>query len=451
MKNSKHPLAIRICHWLNFLILAMMLWSGILIYWANDVYSIGWGNFTLFPFFPESFYNALNIDHHLARGMSYHFSFMWLFMLNGLVYAATLIITKEYRNLFPGRRALKEAWRVLLHDLHIRRGLPPQKKYNAAQRIAYTLVLFMGILILLTGLAIYKPVQLGWLCTILGGYAVARAIHFTVSILFSLFFLVHVIQVILAGWKNFQGMVTGTEIAKFKRTAISFGIFLFLMAAGITSISMISSRPTEQRAYRPLRKVLNTNEKIFSKIFSNDHLAKTYLAGNAAGRVRVNGNIGLHSAVDTAKWALRVIRNPGDTLTVSLDEIKSMPRTDLVFNFKCIEGWSQVSRWGGVTFADFMDASGLDDQKMMAFAGMSTPDNRYYVGIDMASMLHPQTLLCYEMNGEALPLNQGFPLRLIIPVKYGVKNIKRIGTLYFSNERPPDYWYERGYDYYCGL
>jgi DMSO/TMAO reductase YedYZ molybdopterin-dependent catalytic subunit len=68
----------------------------------------------------------------------------------------------------------------------------------------------------------------------------------------------------------------------------------------------------------------------------------------------------------------------------------------------------------------------------------------------MPSALHPQTLLCYEMNGNPLPLNQGFPLRLIIPVKYGIEHLKRIGTMSFSNEKPADYWAERGYDYYAG-
>jgi DMSO/TMAO reductase YedYZ molybdopterin-dependent catalytic subunit len=87
----------------------------------------------------------------------------------------------------------------------------------------------------------------------------------------------------------------------------------------------------------------------------------------------------------------------------------------------------------------------------MQYVGLSTPDEMYYVGIDMPSAMHPQTLLCYEMNGQPLPLENGYPLRLIIPVKYGVKHLKRIGSLVFSNERPPDYWAEQGYDYYTGL
>jgi len=87
----------------------------------------------------------------------------------------------------------------------------------------------------------------------------------------------------------------------------------------------------------------------------------------------------------------------------------------------------------------------------MQYVGMATPNEEYYVGLDMASALHPQTLLAYEMNEQPLRPEHGAPLRLIIPVKYGIKNLKRIGTISFSNERPPDYWAEQGYDYYSGL
>ncbi|MEO5908954.1 MAG: molybdopterin-dependent oxidoreductase, partial [Ginsengibacter sp.] len=113
--------------------------------------------------------------------------------------------------------------------------------------------------------------------------------------------------------------------------------------------------------------------------------------------------------------------------------------------------WSQVSHWAGVKFSDFAKRYNLNAQTQMKYAGLMTPDKKYYVGIDMASMMHPQTLLCYEMNGKPLQVNHGYPLRLIIPVKYGIKNLKRIGTIYFSITPPPDYWYERGYDYYSGL
>lgn len=208
----KHSLAIRWLHWLHFPLLMVMIWSGLLIYWANDVYRIGFGNTTILQFFPDSFYKALNIPFRLAEGMNLHFIFMWFFMINGFIYVVYLLISKEWKMIVPSKGALREAWQVTLYDLKLRKDLPTQKKYNAAQRIAYTAVIVMGFLMLLTGLAIYKPVQLNWLCTLLGGYSWARAEHFILTILFVLFFIIHILQVIRAGWKNFRAMITGFNV-----------------------------------------------------------------------------------------------------------------------------------------------------------------------------------------------------------------------------------------------
>lgn len=209
---KKHSLAIRWLHWINFPLLAIMLWSGLLIYWANSVYHIRLGNQVLFHFFPKGFYTALGVPFRLAEGMALHFTFMWLFFINGVIYVIYLLVSKEYKLIFPNKKSLKESFQVVLHDLHIRRGLPPQKKYNAAQRLAYTGVIIMGFLMIITGMAIYKPAQLNWLTTICGGYGWARAEHFIISVLFVLFFIVHVVQVIVAGWRNFSSMITGFEI-----------------------------------------------------------------------------------------------------------------------------------------------------------------------------------------------------------------------------------------------
>ncbi|MBL7745875.1 MAG: cytochrome b/b6 domain-containing protein [Chitinophagaceae bacterium] len=214
---KKHPLAIRWFHWVNFPVLGIMIWSGLLIYWANDVYKIGFGSTTLLKFFPDSFYKAFDIPFRLSEGMAYHFVFMWLFFLNGIAYVLYTIFSGEWRDLLPQRRSFKQAWQVLLHDLRIRKTAPPiTGKYNAAQRIAYTAIIVMGIGSVLSGLAIYKPVQLGWLCSMMGGYKMARIIHFALTIGYVLFFLVHIIQVALAGWNNFRAMITGFEVKKIK-------------------------------------------------------------------------------------------------------------------------------------------------------------------------------------------------------------------------------------------
>ncbi len=212
---KKHPLAIRWNHWINFPVLAVMIWSGMLIYWANDVYKIRLGGTVLFRFFPDGFYKEFGLSYRLAEGMAFHFVFMWIFFLNGLAYILYSLISGEWRLLVPDRRSFKEAWQVLLHDLHIRKGpLPETPKYNGAQKIAYTSIIVMGLGSVLTGLAIYKPVQFYWLCAMFGGYETARIIHFILTIGYCLFFLIHISQVILAGWNNFRAMVAGFEVIK---------------------------------------------------------------------------------------------------------------------------------------------------------------------------------------------------------------------------------------------
>ncbi|MBS1688629.1 MAG: molybdopterin-dependent oxidoreductase [Bacteroidetes bacterium] len=236
-----------------------------------------------------------------------------------------------------------------------------------------------------------------------------------------------------------------------RRTIISFSLFFALLLLGYFSWRWLNAQPDDNGVPKPFRTGYEMNESVFRNVFSGNHLAKTYSKDKAVKRVRVNGNLGLSDSFDYKHWKLKVVRKTGDTLYISLNELRTMPKTEVIFDFKCIEGWSQVTHWAGVRFSDFVKKYNLDPEATMKYVGLVTPDKGYYVGIDMPSMMHPQTILCYEMNGQLLPLNQGFPLRLIIPVKYGIKHLKRIGTLYFSNTPPPDYWAEQGYDYYSGL
>jgi thiosulfate reductase cytochrome b subunit len=190
------------------------MWSGLLIYWAYDPYRIGWGKTTLFTFFPEAFYDRFHIGFRLAEGMAWHFVFAWIFVLNGIAYVLYTGLSGQWRHLLPRRESLREAFQVVLHDLHIRKQPLPREKFNHAQRLAYSGVVVLGALSTVTGLAIYKPTQLWWLTTVLGGYQAARVEHFVLTLLFVLFFLVHIAQVVRAGWNNFRAMVTGHEVRK---------------------------------------------------------------------------------------------------------------------------------------------------------------------------------------------------------------------------------------------
>jgi thiosulfate reductase cytochrome b subunit len=197
--ERKHLLAIRWMHWINFPVLFVMIWTGILIYWndsdnayqhAHRVYRIGVGGFTIFRFFPDWFYNLLHVPYHVTQGLGYHFFFFWIFTLNGVAYVLYVWLSGE--------------WRF--------KGLPDQTKYNGAQRIAYSSVILMGVGMVVTGFAIWKPTSAHWLTSLLGGYEMARWLHFWLTMAFLGFFVVHVAQVALAGWNNFRSMVSGFEV-----------------------------------------------------------------------------------------------------------------------------------------------------------------------------------------------------------------------------------------------
>ena len=236
-----------------------------------------------------------------------------------------------------------------------------------------------------------------------------------------------------------------------RKQIFSMVMLLLFLVACIVGWIMLRQQPRDNRVYRPLRSVLDLNETVFYSMLGSAPLTKTYPPEDIVRKVRINGKIGFSNDIDAEQWRLEVIKKNGDTLKLSLNDLKKLPKTEIIFDFKCIEGWDQVTHWGGVRFSDFIHAYDLEKEASMRFTGLSTPNEEYYVGIDRKSMMNPQTLLCYEMNGKALPPENGFPLRLIIPIKYGVKHLKCIGHIYFSDQRPRDYWYERGYDYYCGL
>ena len=211
--EKKHPLAIRWFHWVNFPLLGVMVWSGMLIYWANPVYRVGIGKFTLFKMtFPQRIWEKMGIAFRLAEGLSLHFFFMWFFAINGILYVLYTMFSGEWRELVPNRRSFVEAIQVALHDLHLRKEPPPARKFNGAQQIAYTAIILAGLGSLLTGLAIYKPVQFQWLTTLFGGYQMARWFHFWLTVSYVVFFVIHVGQVIKTGWNNFRAMVIGVEV-----------------------------------------------------------------------------------------------------------------------------------------------------------------------------------------------------------------------------------------------
>ncbi len=212
-----------------------------------------------------------------------------------------------------------------------------------------------------------------------------------------------------------------------------------------------------------LRSTFEFNEKL-SQIFYRPTRLSPEFPRDQITAARMNGFEGLEGEVDPTAWRLAVggLTGRADDLMLTLDDIKRLPRTEMTTQLKCIEGWSTIVSWAGVRFSDFAaaylpqtingsqpDILGRPDQ-LVPYVYITTPDEKYYVGWDMPSILHPQTLLAYEMNGAPLTLEHGAPLRIASPTKYGIKQIKRIGRIEFTAERPKDFWAEYGYDWYSG-
>jgi DMSO/TMAO reductase YedYZ molybdopterin-dependent catalytic subunit len=240
-------------------------------------------------------------------------------------------------------------------------------------------------------------------------------------------------------------------------TRRSFSVGAAAAVAGLAGWGWLQTRSKEDGIPWPFRRMLSFNEKLSQAYFREGRLSPSFSQDEAA-EPRVNGDIGLPHEVEK-DWRLKVAGS-GTEEVLTLSSIKYLPRYEMVTELKCIEGWSTVVQWAGARFADFIAQSPQASRSgrrpegkrtdLFDYVSLTTPNNGYYVGLDQASALHRQTLLCYEMNGQPLTAGHGAPLRLVIPLKYGIKNIKCIGSIRFTDRRPEDYWAERGYDWYAG-
>jgi hypothetical protein len=178
-------------------------------------------------------------------------------------------------------------------------------------------------------------------------------------------------------------------------------------------------------------------------------LTETAVHSNGTGALQLSEP---QTITITASASATPSEMPG--LLLSMGDLRRLPHRELVTQFKCIEGWSQIVHWGGIRLADFINAyppARTPGGQWPRYIYMETPDGEYFCGFDMSACMHPQSLLVYEMGGQPLTPGHGAPLRLAMPIKYGYKQIKQIGLIRYTDARPNDYWANLGYDWYAGL
>ena len=151
--------------------------------------------------------------------------------------------------------------------------------------------------------------------------------------------------------------------------------------------------------------------------------------------------------VDGASYQLELSGLIRDTKPWTLPELYALPQVSQITRHICVEGWSAVGKWSGVRFSDFLARIGADTTAK--YIGFECADD-YTTSIDMATALHPQTLLTFRFADQILPPKYGFPMKLRIPTKLGFKNPKHITAMYVTNDYPGGYWEDQGYNWFSG-
>jgi DMSO/TMAO reductase YedYZ molybdopterin-dependent catalytic subunit len=198
-----------------------------------------------------------------------------------------------------------------------------------------------------------------------------------------------------------------------------------------------------------LTSISRLNDKVQGLIFSPTQLAPTYPDSMITRPFPFNAYYGEDEVreVDGDTWRLEVTGMVADRRKWNLAQLRALPQSAQTTRHICVEGWSAIGKWGGVPFSELLKRSGAD-------LGAKYVDFRcaddYHTSIDMATALHPQTILALDWDSAPLPPKYGFPVKLRMPTKLGYKNPKHIHTVIVTNTYPGGYWEDQGYNWFGG-
>lgn len=205
----------------------------------------------------------------------------------------------------------------------------------------------------------------------------------------------------------------------------------------------------------PLRSAMDFTDGAMAALFRSYRLEPERSEAEITRPPRYNSDIGAPKAesgiVLPDSYNLIVEGLTPQPLSFTLEQLRAMPAKTQITEFRCVEGWAQVCKWKGVPLRDLVQSHLVALGRVPKYVRMETADGEYFVGLDVESALHPQTILAYDLNDAPLEPEHGAPLRLAIPVKYGIKNIKWVAKIAFLDLKPSDYWGELGYTWFGGL
>ena len=226
----------------------------------------------------------------------------------------------------------------------------------------------------------------------------------------------------------------------FLRNGLSLGALTLLTGCDLTDGDAVD---------KVLWAMSRWNDKVQAFLFDPDRLAPTYAASDITQPFPFNAFYDIDDVpdIDGADWRLEVSGLVQDKTPWTLERLRTLPQESQITRHICIEGWSAIGQWSGVPFRTFLEHVGADLKAR--YVGFKCAD-RYYSSLDMATALHPQTILALDYGQDPLPPQYGFPLKLRVPTKLGFKNPKHIAALFVTNDYPGGYWEDQGYNWYSG-
>jgi len=227
---------------------------------------------------------------------------------------------------------------------------------------------------------------------------------------------------------------------------------LLRSSLSIGALSMLSgcNLQDDDQVDKVLWALSRWNDRVQARLFSGSRLAPTYAASQVTKPFPFNAFYPEFDApqVDLSSWRLEVSGLIADKTAWTAERLRTLPQAQQITRHICIEGWSAIGDWRGVPLKTFLQRIGADTTAR--FVGFKCAD-RYHSSLDMASALHPQTLLALDFGNEALPTSNGFPLRLSVPTKLGFKSAKHVAAIFVTNKNPGGYWEDQGYNWFSGI
>ncbi len=464
------PIWILITHYINLLLIGLLIRSGIQIlaahprlYWKDDSNPAHqWLRFTKTKVPNEQLYTSMDDEQpvtplialpggdNLGLGRLWHFFVILFWLLNGIIYVVLLFATGEWSRLIPTSWSIfPAAWHTLLTYLSFH--IPPASDfhpYDPLQQLAYAGVVFiLAPFMLLTGAAMSPSIEgrFPWYVKLFGGKQAARSLHFLSMAAFVLFILVHTSLVLIVHFSdNIRHIVFGTT-----RSSVGLAVLIAVCALALVAALYIWASWYTLRKKRPMQRFLRAFSDPVERLLLQRRKSKQhYKPSDISSYFWVNGSppeteeykeLALHNFKDYQLEVSGLVERP---MRFSLEDLRTMPRQTQITLHNCIQGWSGIAEWGGVALTEIFKRCQIKSEaKYVVFTSYQLGqqsvkaelteafDKPFYEVLNMELATHPQTILAYEMNGEPLPIPHGAPLRLRVETLLGYKMVKYLRSI----------------------